>query len=503
MGTISFLLPSGLTPESSRELERGCMAGGPDNMPWPTEVQVEPRRLTMRRSVDESGYLVLPWSVDGSGRLMGTSATLMESPNPYQLEIELARGKVNQVRCQIADWQAGGLDVPGDLAERVRDASTAFGKAITLAPSEQSGERARNALQLAYQAADQLVRVYGVQMLNVRHQRQPRLDTVLGCRMGSVIPKGPTADALRATFKDICLPLSWSEIEPVEAGTYRWEAADALLDWATASTASDAPAVTVTAGPLLDFSSARLPGWLWLYERDVATMANFMCAYVQTAVRRYRGRIRRWQLTAASNCASLLSLDEDELLWLTVRLVEAARQVDPALELVIGIAQPWGEYMVSEDRIHSPFIFADTLIRAGLNLAALEVELVMGVSPRGSYCRDLLETSRLLDLYALLGVPLRISLGYPSATGPDPDADPDYRVAAGHWRDGVNPASQADWAASFASLALCKPGVQGVYWTHFSDAEPHQFPHCGLVDANGSPKPALEKLRGLRATHLH
>ena len=31
-----------------------------------------------------------------------------------------------------------------------------------------------------------------------------------------------------------------------------------------------------------------------------------------------------WQLTAASNCTSVLSLGEDELLWLTVKLVEAA-----------------------------------------------------------------------------------------------------------------------------------------------------------------------------------
>jgi hypothetical protein len=518
MGTISFLLPSGLTPEASRELERACMAGGPDNMPWPTEVRVDPQRLTMRRSVDESGYLVIPWAVDGAGRIMGTSATLMERPLPYPLEIELARGKVNQVRCQTADWQAGGLQVPAQVAQQVRDASAAFGKAITLAPSELSGERARNALSLAYQAADQLVRLYGEQMLQVRHQRQPRLDTVLGCRLGCGVPKGQPADTLRATFNTVCLPLPWSEIEPVEAGTYRWEAADALLDWAIenwaiasaatensamASPAAPVPGLSITAGPLLDFSSARLPGWLWLYERDLTTLANFMCGYVQTAVRRYRGRIRRWQLTAASNCASLLSLDEDELLWLTVRLVEAARQVDPALELVVGIAQPWGEYMVSEDRIHSPFIFADTLIRAGLNLAALDVELVMGVSPRGSYCRDLLETSRLLDLYALLGVPLRVTLGYPSSTGPDPDADPDYRVAAGHWREGVNPRSQADWATSFTSLAICKPGVQGVYWTHFSDAEPHQFPHCGLVDARGVPKPALEELRALREAHLH
>ncbi len=258
----------------------------------------------------------------------------------------------------------------------------------------------------------------------------------------------------------------------------------------------------MTAGPLVDFSAARLPDWLWSHERDLSALGRFMCRYVEAAVRRYRSRVRRWQLTAASNSAALLSLGEDELLLLTVRMAEAARQVDPQLEVIVGLAQPWGEYMAFEERNHSPFIFADTLIRSGLTLAALDVELVMGVSPRGSYCRDLLDTSRLLDMYALLGLPLRVTLGYPSSSAPDALADPDCRVAAGHWRVGVSPEAQADWARAFATLAVCKPYVQAVHWTHFSDAEPHTFPHAGLLDAGGNPKPALAALRELREKHL-
>ncbi len=258
----------------------------------------------------------------------------------------------------------------------------------------------------------------------------------------------------------------------------------------------------MTAGPLIDFSSVQLPAWLWLWERDLPSLAAFMCKFVETAVRRYRGRIRRWQLTAASNCASVLSLSEDDLLGLTYRLTEAARQVDPSLELVIGIAQPWGEYMALSDRSHSPFIFADTLIRSGLNLAALDVELVMGVTPRGSYCRDLLEVSRLLDLYALLGVHLRVTLGYPSSSAANSEADPELHVEGGHWGSGFSPDVQAAWASDVTAVALCKPYVQGVRWTHLRDAEPHQFPHCGMFDAEDQPKPALQKLRQLRETHL-
>ena len=78
-------------------------------------------------------------------------------------------------------------------------------------------------------------------------------------------------------------------------------------------------------------------------------------------------------------------------------LMEAARQSDPSLDLSVGVALPCGEYLALQGRNHSVFIFADTLIRSGVLLTALDVELVMGNSPGGSYCRDRPEVSRLLD----------------------------------------------------------------------------------------------------------
>ncbi len=495
MGTMTFQLPNALPPDAVRELKRTCMAGGPDNMPWPTDLHFAGDQLSVSRVVDESGYLVVPWAIDGRGRMMGTSATLIERERPYNLLVELARGKVNQVRGQSFDWRAGGLHLGTDLEKLIQDASRAFGRAITGVPPEEASQQAQIALDLGYQAAEQLVRAYVQQVFQIRHQRQARLDTLLACRLGTVVPPPALASELAPAFNTVCLPFSWNTIENEEA-TYRWESCDALLDFALKQK------LEVIAGPLIDFSSAQLPAWLWLWERDLPSLAAFMCKFVETVVRRYRNRIRRWQLTAASNCANVLALSEDDLLGLTYRLSEAARQVDPTLELTVGIAQPWGEYMALADRTHSPFIFADTLIRSGLNLSALNVEVVMGVMPRGSYCRDLLEVSRLLDLYALLGVPVRLTLGYPSLSRIDPDADPDLQVEGGHWGNGFTPDVQAVWASDVTALALCKPYVQGVQWTHFRDAEPHQFPHCGLVDAQDQIKPALRKIRDLREAHL-
>jgi hypothetical protein len=508
MGMMTFQLPAGLSTEARRELERTCMAGGPDNMPWPTEMRLGANQMTVARSVDESGYLVAPWLVDRFGLLMGTSATLIERPRPFHLLAELARGKVNQVRCQAFDWRTGGLQLDAELERHLSEANVAFGHAIT-GPAEEMDAAAQAALDRSYDAASHLVHAYLQQVFQIRHQRQARLDTAFACRLGNAVPQGPAAEAVTAAFNTVALPLSWSNVES-EEGAYRWDASDALVEWAGRQE------LTITAGPLIDFSSAQLPAWLWLWERDLPSLATFMCRFVETAVRRYRGKIRRWQVAAASNCATCLSLSEEDLLQLTWRLGEAARLAVPDIELVVGIAQPWGEYMAAADRTHSPFIFADTLIRSGLNMAALDIEMVMGIEPRGSYCRDLLEASRLLDLYALLGVPLRVTLGYPSSAQPDLDADPELRVGGGCWtsagpgsscssaeaRAGFTPAAQADWAAAFPALAVCKPFVQGVHWVHLADTEPHQFPNCGLIDRTGAAKPSLQRLRELREQHL-
>src|SRR5262245_5847359 len=131
MGSMTFLPPSGLSQGDLRELERSCVAGGPDNMPWPTGRHVDRGKLILQRDVDESGYVLVPWRINGVGRVMTSTATLMERPHAYHLAVELARGKMNHLRNQVADWQVGGLQLAPELEEEIFQATLAFGKAAT------------------------------------------------------------------------------------------------------------------------------------------------------------------------------------------------------------------------------------------------------------------------------------------------------------------------------------------------------------------------------------
>jgi len=497
MGTMLFQLPANLPDEVLAELECASIAGGQDCMPYPTQAIVEDSQLILHRRIDESGCVNVPWDVPGAGRLMVHSATLMERLAPYQLLIELARGKINQLRGQMADWLMGGLVLAPPLAGKIHQATAQFAKAVARMPAGEALAEAEQALAQGFAVSENLVQAYVDQVFQVRHSRQPRLDTWLACGLTAAPGAAPAGDneAFLETFNSAHVYFPWRGIAP-EDGRQAWDATDAAVDWAFDHN------LQVSAGPLIDFTGRDFPDWLWEKERDLLSLSGYLCEHVDAVVRRYAGRIRTWQVSAASNWAGVLAMRDEELLWLTMRLLETVKKVDPTLEATVGIAQPWGDYLVHQDCNQSPFVFADNLLRTGVKLAGLEIEMLMGVAPRGSYCRDTLDASRIMDLYALLGVPLHVTLGYPSAGGTDELADPDQRAQGGHWRSGFSPEAQADWVRLFAALAVCKPYVRCVRWPHFRDAGPHSDPHCGLVDAAGRPKPALAALRQLRETHL-
>jgi hypothetical protein len=144
----------------------------------------------------------------------------------------------------------------------------------------------------------------------------------------------------------------------------------------------------------------------------------------------------------------------------------------------------------------------DYLLRAELGLTGIAIEVAPGFSSPGSYMRDIFEFSKLLDLYALLNVPLHIWMATPSADGPDPLADPLVCTESAQWPLPIDENLQATRAAKWLVLAFAKPFVRSVTWLQASDALPHLYPHAGLLRSDQAAKPLLTWLRMLRKETL-
>ena len=155
-----------------------------------------------------------------------------------------------------------------------------------------------------------------------------------------------------------------------------------------------------------------------------------MADFVRQAVSRYKGKIPLWHVVHRAASGEILGLTEEEQVRIAARAVQVARQADPAAQVTIGVDRPWAEWMGSSHFQLGPLHLCDYLLRADLGISGIAIEIAPGYSAPGSHIRDLFEFSKLLDLYSLLNVPLHLWIVMPSATGPDPNAEPGIRVEA-------------------------------------------------------------------------
>ena len=220
---------------------------------------------------------------------------------------------------------------------------------------------------------------------------------------------------------------------------------------------------------------------------------------VEAVVKRYRGKVQLWHVAARMNQDGAFRYSEEQRLRLVVEAVDRVRAIDPRTPMIVSFDQPWAEYIARKDQELTPLHFADTLVRGELGLAGVGLEINYGYWPGGTLPRDPLEVSRQLDRWSQLGVPLVISSRPPATAAADPLAQHPAQVLKRSGRPARTPAWQQR-ARHSGSCRCCWPSsrCQAIVWNHWQDDRPHEFPHAGLCDARGRPKPILQTIANLR-----
>jgi hypothetical protein len=305
----------------------------------------------------------------------------------------------------------------------------------------------------------------------------------------------PMAAYYLKAFNAAQVPLAWRSIEATES-VCQWTVPDGQL------AACRANNLAVCAGPLVRLDAGGLPDWLYLWEGDFNSILSFVTEFVEKAVTRYRGQVDLWQCAARVNVGDGITLTEEQRLRLAARAIEVTQELDPQTPLAVRFDQPWAEYMGRSAPDFSPLHFADALVRSGLKLSAVGIEINMGYQPGGSYPRDRLEFSRLLDLWSYLGLPLHVTLAVPGGETSESSARGQLTPMAQAMPGGWSPENQAAWIKHYVPLLISKPSVHGIFWNQLNDGESEELPYGGLFDSSENPKPALTALIGLRRKHL-
>jgi hypothetical protein len=488
MGVMRFLVHP---PDAVRQLPEISQAflSGLDGRIFPTRVEVEGNLIQCRRPMSESAKFNVNWPISGIGRPLLNTCSLREREEPYLLAVELARGKLAEIREYSAVWEQAGMAIPDAFRRVQKEAFVLFARAGTTSQGPVEASRlASLAIEAAARAASILVDAYTVQRLaNIRRSKH-QTPGLLGCVVDSQVLTEAGQQTFHQAFNTVSVPISWKDIEPVE-GEYNWEHTDALVRFATEHRH------IVRGGPLIKLSPNGLPDWLAPWKNDFLNLPSFICDFIETSVARYLGRIRFWEVSAFGNTGGALDLPEDHCLALTARTLEAAKRTDSDAQFFIRIDRPWGEYQRDGKHRLSPIQFVDALIRSNLGLAGVTLEINCGYGPIGCYARDMLSVSRLIDAWSQLGIQIHVNVASPAAAGPDPLADPQFPLSEGVWRDRWNEETQSEWIESIVPLLMAKPAVTGVFLSQFSDAVGHRFPHAGLFSSDGRLRQMFDPLR--------
>ncbi|MGE0756825.1 MAG: endo-1,4-beta-xylanase [Pirellulaceae bacterium] len=482
-------------------VERAYLAGM-EGIPWRsrnwwTDVDEEsgPGEFILQRDASDSGNLYIPWCVEGFHELVLSTGSLMERDRPYRLPLELARGTVNRIRNQVAEWQCMGLQLSAELSAELQLLADTFAEAAT-APlgSDAEHEGSEKAIQLAVAVMDSLMRTYVDQAIAGRRMQSPTLPTFFACRVGSRPVADPEVPGFVAALNAAMVAFQWREIEPVH-GRFQWDAYDRQIQWCRDQ------GLRIIGGPLLQLDRHQIPDGLYVWEGDFDQILANVQHYVRAVVERYRGKVHVWNCAARMNLECAVRLSEEERLRLVVGVIDEVQRLDARTPYIISFDQPWAEYLASADSDFSPLHFADSLVRAELGLAGIALEMNLGYWPHGTPLRDWFEISRQLDRWNFLGLPLLVIASSPSGISAD---EKSLVPASTSSCPGSTPSleSQQRMIDGLASLALAKSFVHGFIWNDLTDAGSHEFAHGGLFDAHGRPKPSLQRLATLRKQFL-
>lgn len=270
----------------------------------------------------------------------------------------------------------------------------------------------------------------------------------------------------------IRMDILWSDVEP-EKGLWDFAKYDRLVDLLNRN------GIRILA--MLHYNAA------WAKEWNTPPDTEDFTRYAQTVVRRYRGRIRHWEIWNEPNM-DIYWKPQDDLRGYAALLRSvspAIRREDPRARILIG-----GLTMVSEKSLEDFYRNggAGTFDIANLHpfVDPLDPNAVQTLKGKVDRFRAVLEK------HGDGAKPIWLTeIGCPGVP---------HRAATANWWIGPNPleSEQAEWVTRLYGEPLTWPGVEKIFWAFFRDTPDHFHvgtDFFGLVRSDFSEKPSFAAYR--------
>jgi hypothetical protein len=507
MGEFRFLAPNNwnLDPYHANSIH----LVGLDGIPWPCRIAVsEPaetevnREFSVTRNQDDSARVYTIFDFANRGEQLICTGTLPVCDTPYHLLIELARGTLNRLRNQVSIWIEGGLVVESVVGEQIKAATDLLGESVFCQDADQTNELARQSTEKSMDAIFALAQTFSQQIADFRSQHQDLPKFWIANNVGSgeqfqASTEWPHSDLVSGPIR-LDEPTS-TETDP-----------DRTLEYPGANCGRfEACGKRVIVGPLLDAGIGGMPERLIRVD-DFLARRDKLVIECQQMLDQLPSTTSLIHLVSGLNGTGHRHLSYPQQLQVTVDLLRTVEESNSEVPAMVSFDFPWAERLAGAVGGIHPLQIADSLLRQGVNISFLGLDINLDYWPNGSAIRDPLQWIDLVDIWAQLGLPLVLCLRSPfqrnfHQSNPNdnqsPDAASPQRRRSGSQNSvcsNISDDQRSEFLRTVLPMMVARPSVHGLILRQWQDFDDARYPNGGLVDVTGKTKPIAAVVQHLR-----
>lgn len=492
--SLKFLVFDKGQPVEQIPLRNAYLIGADQNA-IKAEIRFEEGQILCKKRDSGTAALALQVPAGDCGELTLQTTLLPDREQPYLLSLELARHRLMMLYNKLEDW--GMFDRLADdhpVMRRVNVARKRFIESLCHMANDQAkaDKLARESLQIAVDGTEELALAHAELLLNRRKDTKSIPKYAVGAGMPLHVSHEHLRAGLRANFDVLSLCTPWKDLCEKE-GEYNWDHMDQWAEWAARNR------MPIMAGPLVCFDPMMVPDWLLKWKDRYQAIRDFIYDHVERVVKRYKQIIGVWKIVSGLHVNRHFKFNFEQIIELTRLCAMLVKRVQPQGRVLVEIAEPFGEYFGQDQRSIPPLMYCDLLVQGAVSFDGFSIKLLMGQAQPGHYCRDLMQVSQLLDLFAGYGKPAHLNLAAPSQKvtaemiAPQQGEQP-VDDNSGYWRAPWSPVVQSHWLEAVYHVAFSRPHIESVIWHDMVDHEKAELPLAGLVNDQLQGKAAFRKL---------
>jgi hypothetical protein len=470
MGEFRFRLPSNWEPTQGQA--KSIHVIGLDGMPSPCRVNVADGLMSIVRNRDESGKVFMAFPFEEYGDYTVGTGTLPESQMPYQLLIELARGTLNRLRNQISIWQEGGLDIADEIHQHISHATRLLSEAIMQEDPELADRGANEALEAAMAGNFAVSEQFGIEVSKFRAQQQDLPRFWFANTIGNV---------------DVITEENYSS-DPFHLVQVQPEQAEA---------AAKVGNKRMIVGPFLDAAPGGM-GQEIVELDDFYARRDFILNKCRKTVRQLDPSSSLLHVVSGLNGMGHRHLSYPQQTQITSEMLNLIDESQVDVPMMVSFDYPWAERLATAVGGAHPLQIADSLLRQGVPINFIGLDINLDYWPCGSVIRDPLQWIDMLHTWSQLGLPLIICFRMPTMAT---ETAASSGQIVNDVRSNLVDAQRLELLSKLLPMLIARPVVHGFIWRQWNDADDLRFPGGGLFTEKNEIKPVLDIIRA-SAAHL-